>query len=72
MDSNDHTRCRRQVDRKYNVEKEHKRITETIEDVMEFFIYIKLALALKEDFTTIITLINPPFDPLKTFRKYST
>ena len=53
------------------MEKEHKRITETIEDIMEFFIYIKLALALKEDFTMIITLINPPFDPFKTFGKYS-
>ena len=71
MDSNDQTRRKRQIDRKYNVEKEHKKVTETIEDVMEFFIYIKLALALKEDFTTIITLINPLFDPLKTFGKYS-
>ena len=71
MDSNDQTRCKRQVDRKYNVEKEHKRITETIEDIMEFFMYIKLALALGEEFTMIVTLINPPFDPLKTFGKYS-
>ena len=53
------------------MEKEHKKITETVEDAMEFFMYIKLALALGEGFTTIITLINPPFDSLKTIGKYS-
>ena len=71
MDSNDQTQRKRQVDRKYNVEKEHKKITETIEDAMEFFMYIKLALDLGEEFTMIISLIDPPFDPLKTFGKYS-
>ena len=71
MDSNDQTRRKRQADRKYNVEKEHKKIMETFEDVREFFMYIKLALALEEDLTTIISLINPLFNPLKTFGKYS-
>ena len=71
MDSSDHTQRRCQVDQKYNVEKEHKKITEAVEDALEFFMYIKLALALGEEFTTIITLINPPFNPLKTFGKYS-
>ena len=71
MDSNDQTRRKRQVDRKYNVEKEHKKITETIEDAMEFFMYIKLALDLGEEFTMIISLIDPPFDPLQMFGKYS-
>ena len=71
MDSSDHTRCKRQVDRKYNVEKEHKKVTEAVDDAMEFFMYIKLALALGEEFPAIITLINPPFNPLKTIGKYS-
>ena len=71
MDSNDQTQRKRQADRKYNVEKEHKKITETFEDVREFFMYIKLALALEEDLTTTVSLINPPFDPLQTFGKYS-
>ena len=71
MDSNDQTRRKRQADRKYNVEKEHKKIMETFEDVREFFMYIKLALALEEDLTMIISLIDPPFNPLQTFGKYS-
>ena len=71
MDSNDQTRRKRQVDRKYNVEKEHKKLTERFDDAREFFMYLKLALALKEDFKTIIYLIDPPFDPLQTFGKYS-
>ena len=71
MDSNDRTRRKRQADRKYNVEKEHKKITKIFEDDREFFMYIKLALALEEDLTTIIPLIDPPFNPLQTFGKYS-
>ena len=70
MDSSDHTQRRRQVDWKYNVEREHKKVTEAVDDAMEFM-YINLALALGEEFPAIITLINPPFDPLKTIGKYS-
>ena len=71
MDSSDHTQRRWQVDQRYNVEKEHKKGTEAVDDAMEFFMYIKLALALGEEFPAIITLNNPPFDPLKTIQKYS-
>ena len=71
MDSNDYTRHRRQINRKYNVEQKHEKIKEAVDDVMELFMYIKLALALGEEFPAIITLINPPFDLLKTIGKYS-
>jgi hypothetical protein len=33
-----------------------------VDDILEFLWDIKLALDLGEDFPTIITLINPPFD----------
>ena len=44
---------------------------ETVHDTMDLFIYIKLALALGEDFPMIITFIDPPFNPFKTIGKYS-
>ena len=50
---------------------ELEEIKEVVDDVMELFMYIKLALALGEEFPTIIALVNPPFDPLKTLGKYS-
>ena len=47
---------------KYNVEQKHEKIKEAVDNAMEFFMYIKLALALGEEFPEIITLINPPFN----------
>ena len=71
MDSNDYARRRWLIDQKYNMEQEFGKIKEAVDDAMELFMYIKLALALGEEFPTIIALINPPFNPLKTIGKYS-
>jgi hypothetical protein len=58
-------------DRKYNVDRQLWKIMNVVDDALEFFHDIKLALELKEDFQTIIALIDPPFDPYKTiFPKY--
>ena len=53
------------------MDQELRKIKEVVDDTMELFMYIKLALALGEEFPTIIALINPPFNPLKTIEKYS-
>ena len=71
MDSSNYARCRLPTDRKYNVDRELRKIKKAVDDAMELFIYIKLALALGEDFQTIIDFIDPPFDLFKTIRKYS-
>ena len=71
MDSSNYARCRLPTDWKYNVDRELRKIKEVVDDAMDLFIYIKLALALGEDFQTIIDFIDPPFDLFKTIGKYS-
>ena len=71
MDSDNYARCNLPVDQKYNVDRELRKIMEAVDDAMELFMYIRLALALGEDYPTIIAFINPPFDPLRTIGKYT-
>ena len=53
-------------DREYNVDRQLWKIMNVVDDALELFQDIKLALELGEDFQTIIALIDPPFDPFKT------
>ena len=57
-------------DRKYNVDRQLWEIMNVVDDALEFFRDIKLALDLGEEFPTIIAFINQPFDPYKTIGKY--
>jgi hypothetical protein len=70
MDSNRFEHCNMPNDRKYNVDRQLLEIMNVVDDAMVFFRDIKLALILEEEFSTIIALIDPPFDPYKTIGKY--
>jgi len=50
-------------DRQCNVDRQLLEIMNVVDDALEFFRDIKLALDLGEDFPTIIAIINPPFEP---------
>ena len=54
-------------DQTYNVNWELCECLELMYEILDFLEDIKLALELQED---IITLLNPPFDPLRTIRPH--
>jgi hypothetical protein len=66
MDSSRFEHCNMPNDRQCNVDRQLLDIMNVVDDALEFFHDIKLALDLGEDFQTIIALINPPLDPHKT------
>jgi hypothetical protein len=55
------------VDRMNNVTPEFLTCVYLVEDILDSLDDIKLAILLGEDLTK---LLDPPFDPLKTFGKY--
>jgi hypothetical protein len=52
----------------YNVNWELCECLELVYEILDFLDDIRLALELEEE---IMTLLHPPFDPFKTFGKYS-
>jgi hypothetical protein len=58
-------------DRQYNMDRQLLEIMNVVKDILEYFGDIKFVLDLGEDFPTILSVIDPPFNPLKTIGKYS-
>jgi hypothetical protein len=54
-------------DQTYNVEWELKKCMEHVDAIMDLCVYIRLALVLEEELTSILF---PNFDPLQTIGKY--